>query len=180
MRNVLLTVAVLAIAATGYFIFSGDDAALMPAPTTPREELETALEDVGDALDDAVEAAGDVLDDTVAAASDAVSDAIEEATTTGADVLENAQETTTAALDSATQLAQDTAATASAAAQTGSELAELLTVEGFDYDRAVEIIEESDLSDTVKTTLTSGLDQARDNPDLLADLLEQARTALGL
>lgn len=88
--------------------------------------------------------------------------------------------------------ASDTASRAEAAASdtagaatdvtnaASSNLSELLTVDGFDYDKVIEAIDGSDLGAVQKTTLKTGLGQARDNPDMLKGILDQVRSALNL
>ena len=59
-------------------------------------------------------------------------------------------------------------------------MADLLTVDGFDYDKVVEMVENSELGTLQKTTLKAGLEQARDNPELLQGLLDRVKEAMGL
>ena len=57
---------------------------------------------------------------------------------------------------------------------------QLLTVDGFDLDKVSEMIDGSDLGVLQKTTLTTGLKAAQDNPELLKVALEKIRQALKL
>lgn len=57
---------------------------------------------------------------------------------------------------------------------------EALTIDGFDFDRVAQMIDESQLGDMQKTLLKGTLDQARNNPDLLEQALTSVREALGL
>ena len=70
-----------------------------------------------------------------------------------------------------------------AAVETGGSVSEevmaLFTVDGFDYDKAAEFIDGTELSGMVKTTMKAGLQKAQDNPDLLQTALEKARETLG-
>ena len=59
-------------------------------------------------------------------------------------------------------------------------MAELLTVDGFDYDKVTAMVEQSDLGAVQKKLLTSGLEKARDNPEALKLMLTQIREAMGL
>ena len=59
-------------------------------------------------------------------------------------------------------------------------VADLLTVDGFDADQVMELLDDSDVSTLEKTTLGAALDAAKDNPELLATVLEQLKAALGL
>ncbi len=84
-------------------------------------------------------------------------------------------------VEGGTDAATETAAEAATDATGGTtDLAEVLTVEGFDYDKAIEAIEASDLGTLQKTALGTALGGARDNPELLQGVLEQVRGALGL
>ena len=80
--------------------------------------------------------------------------------------------------------AADTAteATTEATEETGamSGMADLLTADGFDYDKVVEMVDGSDLGGLTKTTLKAGLNKAKDNPELLSGVLEQVKAALGM
>lgn len=62
---------------------------------------------------------------------------------------------------------------------TATEVQEVLTVEGFDYDRAVTVINASDMTEAGKMLSRTALDGARNSPTLLAPALEQLRNALG-
>ena len=53
-------------------------------------------------------------------------------------------------------------------------------MDGFDFDRVIEAIDGSEMGTLQKTTLKTGLEQARDNPELLQGVLEQIKSAMGL
>lgn len=72
------------------------------------------------------------------------------------------------------------ASLAAATGMTAAEAEAALTVEGFDFDRAVTLIQASDLGDLRKTLLTTGIEQAQGNPELLRIALDQTRSALGM
>ena len=67
-----------------------------------------------------------------------------------------------------------------AAPEAQSDITEVLTVDGFDYDRVVAYIDESNLSLLIKTSTKAALEQARDNPEQLQALLATLRDQLGL
>ncbi len=76
-----------------------------------------------------------------------------------------------------------TGASADAAAEVDVESAEaeeLFTVDGFNLDRAVEMIEASDLDAIRRTVLIETLREAAGNPEQLETALTAAREALGL
>ena len=69
------------------------------------------------------------------------------------------------------------------AEETGMSVAsitDLLTVDGFDFDQVIELIDASDIGVIQKGALKAGIEGARNNPDQLSTLLEQVRQALGL
>jgi hypothetical protein len=61
-----------------------------------------------------------------------------------------------------------------------SSVADLLTTDGFDADAVMEMVDGSDLSIIQKTTITTALDAAKDNPELLEAALEQLKGMLGM
>jgi len=97
---------------------------------------------------------------------------------------ETANEAATAASDG-TDTAAGTAgdsveALAASAEMTVAELRGLLTVDGFDFDRAIDVVDASDLNAGVQTATRTALEGARDNPALLEGVLGQLRDRLGL
>jgi len=114
-------------------------------------------------------------DETQPAASteSATETATEAATEAASEAATEATETATGAVTEATEAAAD-------AASSAGDLTSLLTLDGFDMDKVVEAIDASDLSAVQKTTLTTGLQQAKDNPELLKGVLDQVKSALGL
>ena len=72
-----------------------------------------------------------------------------------------------------------TGATAAAevAAETG--MADLLTADGFDADKVIEMISNSDLSAVQQTVLSGGVNAIKDNPALLEATLTRLKEALG-
>jgi hypothetical protein len=88
---------------------------------------------------------------------------------------EGEEETSTeAAADTAIDVATDEVDSASEARMIDVEDArEVMSAEGFDFERAVAIIEASNIDDTQKATLIAGLDAARDEPEELAEVLER-------
>jgi hypothetical protein len=72
-----------------------------------------------------------------------------------------------------------TGATAAAevAAETG--MADLLTADGFDADKMIEMISNSDLSAVQQTVLSGAVNAIKDNPALLEATLTRLKEALG-
>lgn len=176
-----------------------------PEPVeTPVEQVETAVEDAvettteaaQDAVDTATEAAEDAVEnaqDAVKEAADAVKDVVEQAGAEAAeqagavaeaaeDSVGSATETASEAAESATEAVEGAmeAATDAAPGSNSSDIATLLTPEGFDYDAVIEAIEASDLTQFQKTALTTTVEKAKDSPELLSAALDQVKAALGL
>lgn len=58
--------------------------------------------------------------------------------------------------------------------------AALLTADAFDADKISEMIASSTLGDAEKAALTTAVTAAKDNPALVAGVIDQIKTALGL
>ncbi|MDP5367035.1 MAG: translation initiation factor 3, partial [Paracoccaceae bacterium] len=136
------------------------------------------------AAQQATEAARDIAEEAATALNRAVQEATTAADTAAGALAEAARE----ALDSATGAGaaspeasgQALAAIAASAGMTEADVEAVLSVEGFDHDRAAAVIAASDLGDLRKTLLTTALAQAQGNPELLQLALDQTRGALGL
>jgi len=189
MKPVIWIAVALVVVGGGYMWYSGqkapEQATQTPAasgndetqPTATTESAtETATEAVTEAVDEATEAASEAATE----ATEAVTEATEAVTEAATEATEAADEAATEATEAATEsVTEATEAAADAASSTG-DLTNLLTLDGFDMDKVVEAIDASDLSAAQKTTLTTGLQQAKDNPELLKGMLDQVKTALGL
>ena len=83
------------------------------------------------------------------------------------------------AVTGATAAAEVVAAAAAeeAAAETG--MADLLTADGFDADKVIEMISNSDLSAVQQTVLSGAVNAIKDNPALLEATLTRLKEALG-
>lgn len=147
-------------------------------------DTETALETAAEETAQAAEETGEAIEETAEAAGATLADAAEE---TG-EAIETTAEEGVAAADAATDEAQneleivqvdpaevDTGTTDTAAAD---DVRPWLTAEGFDFERATETIEDSDLSDDEKTVLRNALNEVRDDPAEREAVLEQIRDAL--
>ena len=91
-----------------------------------------------------------------------------------------AEEAAAAAAAAATAASEEAAATAAAeeaAAETG--MADLLTADGFDADKVIEMISNSDLSAVQQTVLSGAVNAIKDNPALLEATLTRLKEALG-
>ncbi|ETX26510.1 hypothetical protein RISW2_23815, partial [Roseivivax isoporae LMG 25204] len=101
----------------------------------------------------------------------------DEADAAAADAAEAAAEAAGAAADTAADAA---AVSAEGAAAPDPDVAAALSVEGYDAEEVARLVEQSDLSLSVKTSTMTALRNAEDNPELLATVLEQLRERLGL
>ena len=120
----------------------------------------------------AQEAAGIAAEEAAAATA-----AAEEAAASAA--AEEAAASAAAEEAAATAAAEEAAATAAAeeaAAETG--MADLLTADGFDADKVIEMISNSDLSAVQQTVLSGAVNAIKDNPALLEATLTRLKEAL--
>ena len=129
-----------------------------PLPFIRQGTAEAAAENVADAATEAAQA----TEETAEAAAEAVAEeATDETTIEPAEPVE-------AATEEVNVTAED------------ENMAELFTVDGFDFDRVTTLIDESQINDLQKTVLKGALDQARNNPDLLREALDRVKEALNL
>jgi colicin import membrane protein len=75
--------------------------------------------------------------------------------------------------------AEAEAAAAAAVEDTTASADALLTVDGFDVDQVIALIQGSNLPEQEKTTLISAVTAAQNSPTLLQPVLERARQLLG-
>ena len=118
---------------------------------------------------------------TPAAAISAVTGATAAAEEAAAAATAAAEEAAAAAATAAAQEAAGTAAAEEAAATAAAEtgMADLLTADGFDADKVIEIISNSDLSVVQQTVLSGAVNAIKDNPALLEATLTRLKEALG-
>ncbi|MGB2202947.1 MAG: translation initiation factor 3, partial [Pseudooceanicola atlanticus] len=134
---------------------------------------EATAEVADQAAETTAEAAEEVATETAAAT--------EEAADAAADTAETAAAETADATDAAaTETSAEVEALAEETGMTVASITELLTVDGFDFDQVIELIDASDIGVIQKGALKAGIEGARNNPDQLSTLLEQVRQALGL
>ena len=154
--------------------------------------VETATEAATDVASQAEEAAASLVGDAAETATETVSETVEQAAEATDEAAASVTDTATEAVSSAQETASETASagaeTAAAVSETATESAEnataamtdYLTLDGFDFDKVAELIDASALDDVKKTLLRTTLEGAKDNPELLAGVLEQIKQALGL
>jgi len=203
MKNLIVVIVLVAAAAVAYFVFTGQEAeepsamkdAMSDAAEAATEAAESAVEAAGDAAEEAgaaveavteaaegaVEATTEAVEGAADAATEAAEGAVEAATEAASEAVEGATDAVTEAATEAAEGATETATEAveSATEEAGSMM-DLLTPEGFDFDKVVEMVDGSDLDPLKKTTLKTALESAKDNPELLSSVLDQIKGALGL
>ncbi|MEP1521651.1 MAG: translation initiation factor 3, partial [Ascidiaceihabitans sp.] len=124
------------------------------------------------------EAATDTVSEAADATADAATDATETATDAAGATADAATETASEAADATTEAVDAT--TEAATEATSGGIADLLTTEGFDYDKVVEMVEGSEMGAFQKTALKTSLEKARDNPEVLETVLGKIKEAMGL
>lgn len=162
------------------------------------DEASDAASSVGDAASDAVEGAADAVGDAVEGATDAASDVVEGATDAAegavdaaTDAVEGAADAATDAVEGAADAATDTASDLVEGASDAvgglleglpgaGELSNLLTPENFDADSILGLLEGVELPAGIGDQITAAIESTRDNPDLIAGVIEQVRGLLGL
>lgn len=188
MKNLIWVVIAVAVAVVGYVVLGPKETAeIVPDSVTVPDvaaEVEAVVTDVVEGAqavatdaEEAVEEAADVVTTEVEAAVSEATDAVEaqvEAVTEQVDAV-------TEQADTMSEEAVDTAGTAvEEAASSASDMASLFTVAGFDLDKVSGLIDSSTLGELQKTTLKTGLESAQNNPEVLTQVLGQAKSALGL
>lgn len=131
---------------------------------------EQMAEEAAEGVSAAVEGAADAVSDAQEAVGAAISDAVDGASTPEGEIADEAVE----------GAEMDANAAAADAGTSVSGLSDLLTVDGFDFDKVTDLIQDSSLGALQKTTLEAALGAARDNPEALAEVLAKLREALGL
>ena len=198
-RTIGIILALVVIAGGGYYLWQSG--ALDEAADTAGDAVESAgetaadaVEEAGDAVEettesatDAAEGAADAVTDAAGEAVDAATDAVEGAVDAVTEGAAEAADTATEAVEGAADALNDAAEGASEAVGglldqvTGAgELSQLLTPEGFDADAILTALEGVELPEGVRETVTSAIESARNNPDLVSDAIAQVREALGL
>ena len=176
-RTIAILLGLVVIGGGGYFLWQSG------ALDEATEDAAAAVDSAGNAVEDAEDAGESVLD----AATDAVEDAVDTATEAASDAVDAATEGASDALEGATEAANDLVDGAGDAIgglleglPAAGELTGLLTPETFDADRILGLLEGVELPESVRNTVTTAIESARDNPDLIAGVVEQVREALGL
>lgn len=152
------------------------DAAVDEAADAVSETAQDTVDAVTDAASGALDRATGAAAGTAEEATQAANEAVEGAAETAGDVVGNIADTVAEGVDTSVEALTETVDQATAASNPQS----LLTTEGFDFDKVVEMIKGSKLDALKKATLISALTQAQDKPELLQPALDQVKSALGL
>lgn len=165
-RSLLLSVIIAGVGAGAYYYLT------QPEPT-PAEKLQSAAEEAKEAVSDAVESISEQADQTGQAASElaekveqAASDLAEQAGQTASDLADHASEQVAALTTQGQALLQQWV-------EDGT-----LSVQNFDYDALVASVQESDLSETLKTRAVEILDQIKESPQVIAEKIQELQTLL--
>lgn len=193
MKNLLWIVLAAIVLIGGYVLVTGKSPSeIIDTGSSDAVEAPEALPDAVDGATDTANEAADAVADTANEAADAAADAANEAADKAAEAGNEAADVAAEAAENAAEAASDAADAASdaieAATDSAAENADNaaveaegpLSVQNFDMDSAVQMIDNSNIDDTQKTLLKSSLKQAQDNPELLKAALDQVRAALGM
>ncbi|WP_299889923.1 hypothetical protein [uncultured Ruegeria sp.] len=180
-RTLIVAIVIAAIGAGGYLYLN------QPEPT-PAEQLQAAEQDVNDAVDETVSAAQDTATD----AADTATDAATSLTDQAADAVDSATEQVGDAASSLTEQANEAAS--SVAEQAGDQVAAvagqgqdlfnswiqggMLTIQNFDYETMVASVENSTLTEEVKTGAIRILDDIKASPELVVEKMQDLRNLL--
>lgn len=156
-------------------------AAQAEAEAAAAAEAEAAAAEAAAAAEEAAAAAAAEAEEAAAAAAAEA----EEAAAAAAAAAEEAAAAAAAEAEEAAAAAEEAVEEAAEAVEEAGEdlmtmADDLLTLDGFDAEKVTQLLAGSDIPDDQKTTLTSALDFAKDNPALLQPVLDNIRNLLGL
>lgn len=169
MKNVIWIILALLIVGVGYMLFSGKSTQDLAEEASRAVNAPALLEDASEAASDAAA----VVEEAVDASVEATADVVDSAVAAGEGAAQDAADATAEAAQ------EESAEETPAAEPTGAEAEAFLTMEGFDRDRAVAAIEQSDLTAEAKQEFIARIDAAADNPEELEPVLAELRAALG-
>ncbi|WP_170413121.1 hypothetical protein [Ruegeria atlantica] len=158
-RTLILAVIVAGLGAGIYYYLNQSE-------PTPAEQLQSAAQEAGEAVNDAANAATEQ-------ASEAASSIADQAT-------EAAEQAGQAATDLANQAGDQVASLANQGQELMNSWIEdgTLSVQNFDYDAIVASVQESQLSQDLKTQALGILDEIKASPQLIAQKIEELRVLL--
>lgn len=159
MSRLMIFLVLVLMAVGAYFLVT------RPEPT-PSEQLQSAAEDVGEAVSEAASSVQDAAND----AADAVT--------------EQASDAASSVADQATEAASDAGDQVATAVEQGQDLLATwieegkLTAQQFDYDAMVSSVQDSALSQEIKTQAVAILDDIKAAPETLVVKISELRTLL--
>lgn len=181
MSRLLLIVAIAVIGAGAYYFSTKPD-------PTPAEQLQSAAEDASDAVGEAAsavqEAASDAVDAATDQASEAASSLTEQASEAASSVSEQASDAAASLTEQAGDAASDAGEQLAALAGQGQELFNswvqegMLTAQNFDYDAIVTSVQDSSLTQSIKTQAIGILDEIKASPELIVEKMQELRNLL--
>lgn len=179
MRNLILAAFAAIVAVAGYLWFTGEDRQEPLAGITEKIGAPVALDSASSSIGDAAQVASTAAEAATAAASaTATAEPVAAATGTETDAAAAPDATETATPAVAAEPANSTDGRDADKPVGATGLADVLTIEGFDFDKVIELIDASELNVLAKTAAKTALEQARSNPEILGDALEALRLQL--
>ena len=176
-RTIAILLGLVVVAGGGYYLWqSGTLDAATEGAADAVESASDTVEDTEAAGEGVLDAATDALEDAVDTATEAAGDAVEAATEGANDALEGAAEAAGDLLEGA----GDAIGGVLEGLPAAGELANLLTPENFDADSILGLLEGIELPEGISDQITAAIESTRDNPDLIAGVIEQVRGLLGL
>ncbi len=189
-KNLIILIIAIALGVGGYYIYSGGQKEGMEHASGMADDAGNMADDAAKATEDAAAKATDAAADTAKAAADAATDAAKDAADQATDAVQTATDAAKDAASQATDAAQSAADQATDAAQSAADAAkdavanmspaDLLKPENFDMEKVTGLLDAASVPDDVKTGLKAALDSAKDNPEMLKEVLGMIKTALGL
>ncbi|SDW42686.1 hypothetical protein SAMN05444358_101788 [Ruegeria halocynthiae] len=181
MSRLLLIVAIAVVGAGAYYF------ATKPDPT-PAEQLQSAAEEASEAVGEAAsavqEAASDAVDAATEQASEAASSVADQATEAASSVSEQASDAAASLTEQATDAASEAGDQVAALAGQGQELFNswvqdgTLTAQNFDYDAMVASVQDSTLTQEIKTQALKIIDDIKASPELIVEKIQDLRNLL--
>ncbi len=176
---IILAIAIIGVGAY-YFVTK-------PEPT-PAEQLQSAAEDASEAVGEAAtavqEAASDAVDAATDQASEAASSLTDQASEAASSVAEQASDAATSLTEQADDAATEAGDQVAALADQGQDLFNtwvqdgLLTAQNFDYDAMVASVQDSTLTQDIKTQAIEILDEIKASPELVVAKMQDLRSLM--
>lgn len=170
MSRILLIIVIAAIGIGGYYYLN------QPEPT-PSEQLQSAAEDAGEAVNEAASAAQE-------AATEALNSATDQASEAASSLTEQAAEAASSVADQASDVATQAGDEVASLAGQGQELLNtwvqegMMTAQQFDYDKMVASVQDSALTQDIKTQVIQILNDIKAAPETALTKLQDLQNLL--